>query len=71
MRSVVDRLRWLLLTHRGRVVLGVIYSVLSVISIVVYTIRYSVIYGIGQLAVTSFGLLWTRWCIRRPSPEYR
>jgi hypothetical protein len=70
MQSVVDRLRWLLLTHQGRVVLAVIYSVLSVVSIVVYTIRYSIIYGLGQLVVTGFGLLWARWCIQRPGPEY-
>jgi len=71
MASVVDRLRWLLLTHEGRVVLAVIYSVASVVSIVVYTIRYSPLYGLGQFVLTSFGLLWTRWCLRRPAPEYR
>ena len=70
MLSVVDRLRWLLLTHQGRVVLAVIYSVLSVISIIVYTIRYSPVYGLGQLFLTGFGLLWARWCIQRPGPDY-
>jgi hypothetical protein len=62
---VLDRARWLLLTHEGRITLAVIYSTLSVISISVYTITRSPLYGLGQLVITGFGLLWTRWCLQR------
>lgn len=41
------------------------YSVAAVVSIVTYTIMRSPLYGLGQLALTSFGLLWTRWSLRR------
>jgi hypothetical protein len=43
----------------------VLYVIASVISIVTYTIRYSPLYGAGQLGLTGFGLLWTRWCLHR------
>jgi hypothetical protein len=62
---VTDRARWLLLTHQGRIVLAVVYSIAATISIVTYTIMRSPLYGLGQFAVTSFGLLWARWCLRR------
>jgi hypothetical protein len=62
---VADRFRWLLLTHEGRIALVVVYSVAAVVSIVTYTIMRSPLYGLGQLALTSFGLLWTRWALRR------
>jgi hypothetical protein len=62
---VADRFRWLLWTHEGRIVLVVVYSVAAVVSIVTYTIMRSPLYGLGQLALTSFGLLWTRWSLRR------
>ncbi|MDQ1475399.1 MAG: hypothetical protein QOE62_628 [Actinomycetota bacterium] len=60
-----ERARWLLVTHEGRVVLAVIYSIASLASIVVYTIVQSPLYGLGQLIVTGFGLFWARWCLRR------
>ncbi|HEY5077538.1 MAG TPA: hypothetical protein VIJ48_08555 [Acidimicrobiia bacterium] len=62
---MADRVRWLLYTHEGRIVLAVVYSVAAVVSIVTYTIMRSPLYGLGQLALTSFGLLWTRWSLRR------
>ena len=65
---MLERARWLLLTHTGRVVIGVVYVVASVISIVVYTVTHGIAYGLGQLALCSFGFFWIRWCIRRPRP---
>jgi hypothetical protein len=62
---VADRFRWVLLTHEGRIALAVVYSVAAVVSIVTYAIVRSPLYGLGQLALTSFGLLWTRWSLRR------
>jgi hypothetical protein len=62
---VLERVRWLLLTHPGRVVLATVYIVAAVISIVVYTVTHGPLYGLGQLVLCSFGLLWIRWCIRR------
>jgi hypothetical protein len=68
---VVSRLRWLLLDHEGRVLLAVVYSVLSLASVITYAIMRSPWYALGQLLLTTFGLFWVRWCIRRPVPEYR
>jgi hypothetical protein len=62
---VADRFRWVLLTHEGRIALAVVYSVAAVVSIVTYAIVRSPLYGLGQLALTSCGLLWTRWSLRR------
>ena len=62
---MADRARWLLLTHEGRLALATIYCILSVLSIITYTIRYSLAYGAGQFLITGFGLLWARWCLRR------
>jgi hypothetical protein len=62
---VADRFRSVLLTHEGRIALAVVYSVAAVVSIVTYAIVRSPLYGLGQLALTSFGLLWTRWSLRR------
>jgi hypothetical protein len=62
---VADGARWLLFTHTGRIALAVAYSIAAVASIVTYTIMRSPLYGAGQLALTSFGLLWTRWGLRR------
>ncbi len=62
---VSDRARWLLLTHQGHIALAVVYSIASTVSIVTYTIDRSLLYGLGQLVVTSFGLLWARWCLQR------
>jgi hypothetical protein len=63
--ALAERARWLLVTHEGRVVLAVIYSIASLASIVIYTIVQSPLYGLGQLIVTGFGLFWARWCLRR------
>ena len=60
-----DRARWLLLSHEGRIVLAVVYSIAATVSIVTYTIMRSPLYGLGQLVITGFGLLWTRWCLQR------
>ena len=65
MTGVADRARWLLYAPQGRVTLGVAYSIVSVISILTYTITHSVLYGVGQLALTGFGLFWARWCLHR------
>jgi hypothetical protein len=62
---MADRARWLLLTHEGRLALATIYCILSVLSIITYTIQRSVAYGAGQFLLTAFGLLWTRWCLQR------
>jgi hypothetical protein len=63
--ALADRARWLLLTHEGRIVLAVVYSIAAVGSIVTYSITREPLYGLGQLIVTGFGLLWARWCLRR------
>ena len=62
---MADRARWLLLSHEGRIVLAVVYSIASVISIVTYTVMRSPLYGLGQVALTGFGLFWARWCLQR------
>jgi hypothetical protein len=62
---VSERARWLLLTHQGHIALAVVYSIAAAASIVTYTIMRSTLYGLGQLVVTSFGLLWARWCLQR------
>jgi hypothetical protein len=59
------RARRLLFTHPGRMVLVAMYSVAAVISIVTYTIMRAPLYGLGQVALTGFGLSWARWCLRR------
>ena len=59
------RAHWLLFTHPGRMVLVTVYAILSVISIVTYTVMRSPLYGLGQVALTGFGLFWARWCLRR------
>jgi hypothetical protein len=63
--GVDARARWLLFTDPGRMTLVVIYSIAAAGSIVTYTIMRSPLYGAGQLALTAFGLLWARWCLRR------
>ena len=62
---VSDRARRLLLTHQGHIVLAGVYAIAAAVSIVTYTIARSPLYGLGQLAVTSFGLFWARWCLQR------
>jgi hypothetical protein len=63
--ALADRARPLLLTHEGRIVLAVVYSIAAIGSIVTYTIMRTPLYGFGQLVVTGFGLFWARWCLRR------
>ena len=60
-----NRARGLLFTHSGRITLAVVYSIAAVISIVTYTIMRSPLYGLGQVALTAFGLFWARWALRR------
>lgn len=62
---MADGARWLLFTHPGRVALAVVYSIAAVASIATYTVMRAPLYGAGQFALTAFGLLWTRWCLRR------
>ena len=69
-QRMADRGRWLLLTHRGRVTIAVVYVILAVISIVTYTIMRSPLYGAGQLALTGFGLFWANWCLKRDPTGY-
>jgi len=64
---VVDRLRWLLLTHDGRVTIAVLYSFASITSAVTYAVIRGPIYGLGVLVLTGFGLFWSRWCMLRPA----
>jgi hypothetical protein len=71
MCRVDARARWLLFTHPGRITLTVAYSIAAVVSIATYTIMRTPLYGAGQLALTSFGLLWARWCLRRVSIDSR
>ena len=66
---MADRARWFLLTHEGRVALAVVYCIFSVVSIITYTVMRSPLYGLGQLLLTSFGLFWTRWCLRRGAAD--
>lgn len=62
---MADRARWLILTHEGRVVLAIVYSIAAVGSIVTYTVMRSPLYGFGQFLLTGFGLFWARWCLQR------
>ena len=64
-RRLDARARWLLFTHQGRITLAILYSIAAVISIVTYSIMREPLYGLGQLALTGFGLWWARWCLRR------
>jgi hypothetical protein len=36
-----------------------------VLSIITYTVRYGIGYGVGQFVITGFGLFWANWCLRR------
>ena len=65
MDRIDARARRLLFTHPGRITLAVAYCIAAAGSIVTYTIVRTPLYGLGQLALTSFGLLWARWCLRR------
>ena len=62
---MADRARALLLTRDGRITLGVVYSIAAIVSVVTYSIARSPLYGLGQLALTAFGLSWARWCLGR------
>ncbi|HEV7525265.1 MAG TPA: hypothetical protein VGP92_09870 [Acidimicrobiia bacterium] len=62
---MLDRARWLLLTHQGHLVLAAVYSIASIVSVVTYTVDRGPLYGAGQLALTGFGLWWARWCLGR------
>jgi hypothetical protein len=64
-----DRFRWFLLTHQGRRVLALLYVLASAATVIVYWRWRFPLYAIGQAVVLTFGLLWVRWCIRRPRPE--
>jgi hypothetical protein len=66
---MADRARRLLLTHEGRLALATVYCILSVLSIITYTVRYSIAYGAGQFLLTGFGLLWANWCLRRGASD--
>jgi len=62
---VAERARQLLLTHEGRIALSVVYMIAAAASIITYTIVRSPLYGLGQLALTAFGLIWARGALRR------
>jgi hypothetical protein len=66
---VADGARWFLTTHRGRVILATVYSIAAVISIIVYTIVRSPLYGFGQFLLTAFGLWWANWCLKRGAAD--
>jgi len=67
--TVANGARWLLTTHRGRVVLAIAYSIVALTSIIVYTFARSPLYGLGQLVLTGFGLLWANWCLKRGATQ--
>ena len=66
---MADRARWLLYTHAGRVTLGFVYALAALASVITYAVRRGPVYGLGQLAVLSFGLFWARWCLK-PRPRH-
>jgi hypothetical protein len=58
--------RRVLLTHRGRVGLTIVYFVAGVVTLAVYWVKRSPAYGIVQFAIITAAFFWVRWCIRRP-----
>lgn len=54
-----------LLTRRGHQAMIAVYVILSIVSIVVYTVKRSPLYGLGQFLVLGLGLAWIIWCLRR------
>ncbi len=62
---MTERMRWLLLTHEGRVMLAGMYLGLGLITVVTYAIYRSPLYAFAQGLVIVGGFLWVRWCIRR------
>jgi hypothetical protein len=62
---MTERLRWLLLTHEGRVLLAGVYLGLGVVTVVTYSVYRSPAYAAVLGAIIVSGLLWVRWCMRR------
>lgn len=61
-RSIAERL---LLTHGGRVAIGVAYAIAALVSVVVYAVVRDPVYAAGQAIMLSIGLLWANWALRR------
>jgi hypothetical protein len=56
----------LVLTEPGRRILAVVYCLLGLGTVIVYWIWRDPVYAIGQGVVLAAGILWVRWCLRRP-----
>jgi hypothetical protein len=62
---MTERLRWLLLTHEGRVALAGIYLGIGTVTVVTYLVYRSPVYAAVQGLIIGFGLWWVTWCVRR------
>ena len=56
-----------LFSRRGRVGLTVVYFVAGAVTLVVYAVARSPVYGIVQFAIITAAFFWVRWCLRRPA----
>jgi hypothetical protein len=55
----------LLFTTEGRRVLLALYGVAGVITVVVYWVMRSPVYGLAQGGIIAAAALWVRWCLGR------
>jgi hypothetical protein len=62
---MTERLRWLLLTHEGRVLLAGCYLGLGAVTVLTYAGYRSPAYAAVLGMIIVAGLSWVRWCIRR------
>lgn len=62
---MIERARWLLLTHQGHVALFWIYAVVAATSVVVYAIARGPGYALLQAVLFTAAGLWMRFCLRR------
>jgi hypothetical protein len=58
--------RRVLFSHRGRVGLSVVWFAAGTITLVVYWIARSPVYGLVQFAIITAAFFWVRWALRRP-----
>ena len=57
--------RRVLFTRRGRVALTSVYFVAGLLTVIVYSIWRSPVYGLVQFAILSAAFFWIRWAIHR------
>ncbi len=57
--------RRVLLSHRGRAAVVVVYFIVATITLVVYWVARSPIYGIVQFAILTAAFFWVRWALSR------